>query len=57
VYLSKSAEDVFAADVGYVSGDGHSFRYCTVGELLHDCDRVSVMAVQEKCDDKNLSAD
>ena len=53
VYLSKSAEDGFAADFWSVSGDGHSFRYCTVGELLRDCDYVSVMAEQEKCDDKN----
>jgi hypothetical protein len=39
---------VFAADVGSVSGDGHSFRYCTVGELLRDCDCVSVMARYKK---------
>ena len=56
VNFSKSAEDGFAADVGSVSGDGHSFRYCTVGELLRDCDCVSVRAVQEKCDDKGLKA-
>ena len=57
VNFSKSAEDGFAADVGSVSEDGHSFRYCTVGELLRDCDCVSVRAVLEKCDDKNLRAD
>ena len=43
---------VFAADFGSVSGDGHSFRYCTVGEFSHDCDWVSVRAVLEKCDEK-----
>jgi hypothetical protein len=43
---------VFAADFGSVSGDGHSFRYCTVGELLRDCGCVSVRAVLEKCDEK-----
>ena len=46
---------VFAADFGSVSGDGHSFRYCTVGELLRDCDCVSVMAVLEKCDGKKCA--
>jgi hypothetical protein len=57
VYLSctcqRAAEDGFCGGFGSVSGDGHSFRYCTVGELLRDCDCVSVMAAQEKCDDKN----
>ena len=48
----RVAEDGFAADDGSVSGDGHSSRCCTVGELLQDCDSVSVMAVQEKCDEK-----
>src|SRR4029077_5138649 len=47
---------VFAADYGSVSGDGRGFRYCTVGELLRDCDLVSVRAVQEKCDEKGLGA-
>ncbi|SRR5712692_1188166 len=32
------------------------FRCCTVGELLQDCDSVSVIAVQEKCDEKGLRA-
>jgi len=32
------------------------FRCCTVGELLQDCDSVSVMTVQEKCDEKGLGA-
>ena len=49
----RAAENGFAADFGSVSGDGHSFRYCTVGELLRECDCVSVRAAQEKCDDKN----
>jgi hypothetical protein len=53
VNFSKIAEGGFAASVGSVSGDGHSLRYCTVGELLRDCDGMSVMAAQEKCDDKN----
>jgi hypothetical protein len=43
---------VFAADFGSVSGDGRSFRCCTVGEFLHNCDWVSVRAVQEKCDER-----
>src|SRR5712692_307041 len=32
------------------------FRCCTVGELLQDCDSVSVIAVQEKCDEKGLGS-
>ena len=48
----RAAENGFAADFGSVSGDGRSFRCCTVGELLRDCDLVSVRAVQEKCDEK-----
>src|SRR6202790_810635 len=52
VLLSKSRRRWFAADFGSVSGDGRSFRCCTVGELLRDCDLVSVRAVQEKCDEK-----
>ena len=60
VYFSstcqRAAEDGFTADDGSVSGDGRSFRCCTVGELLQDCNSVSVMAVQEKCDDKDLGA-
>ena len=55
VYLlptCQRAEDGFAADDGSVSGDGRSFRCCTVGELLRDCDSVSVIVVQEKCDEK-----
>ena len=43
---------VFAADDRSVSGDGRIFRCCTVGELLRDCDLVSVIGVQEKCDEK-----
>jgi len=42
---------VFAADFGSVSGDGRSFRCCTVGELLRDYDCASVTVVPEKCDD------
>jgi hypothetical protein len=41
VYLlpscQRAAEDSFTADNGSVSGDGHSSRCCTVGELLQDC--------------------
>jgi hypothetical protein len=55
VLLSKSRRRWFAADYGSVSGVGHSFRCCTVGELLRDCDLVSVRAVQEKCDEKGGS--
>ena len=52
VYLSRSRRRWFCGDDGSVSGDGHSSRCCTVGELLQDCDSVSVMAVQKKCDEK-----
>jgi len=50
--FQRATEDVFAADDESVSGDGRGSRCCTVGELLRDCDSVSVTAVQEKCDDK-----
>ena len=40
--------------IGPVSGDGRSFRCCTVGELLQECDSVSVIAVQEKCDENKV---
>ena len=40
-----------------VSGDGRSSRCCTVGEFLHNCDSVSVRAVQEKCDEKGTRPD
>jgi len=33
------------------------FLCCTVGELLQDCDSVSVMAVQENCEEKGLGAE
>jgi len=48
----RAAENGFAADDRSVSGDGSSFRCCTVGEFSHDCDSVSVIAVQEKCDER-----
>jgi len=48
----RSRENGFAADFGSVSGDGRSFRCCTVGELLRDCESVSVRTVLEKCDEK-----
>jgi hypothetical protein len=50
--VKEAAENGFAADFWSVSGDGRNFRCCTVGELLRDCDWVSVRAVQEKCDEK-----
>jgi hypothetical protein len=53
--VKEATENGFAADFGSVSGDGRSFRCCTVGESLHDCDSVSVRAVQEKCDEKGSS--
>jgi hypothetical protein len=53
--VKEAAENGFAADFGSVSGDGRNFRCCTVGELLRDCDLVSVRAVQEKCDEKGGS--
>jgi hypothetical protein len=52
VLLSKSRRRCFAVDYRPVSGDGRSFRCSTVGELLRDSDWVSVIAVQEKCDEK-----
>src|SRR4029077_17294882 len=52
VLLSKSRRRCFAADSGSVSGDGCALRCCTVGELLRDWDCVSVMRVQEVCDEK-----
>ena len=52
--VKEAAENGFAADFGSVSGDGHCFRCCTVGELLRDWDCVSVMAVREKCDERGL---
>src|SRR5229473_5759938 len=56
VYLlsrcQRAAENGFAADDGSVSGDGHRFRCCTVGELLRDRDCVSAMAVTLVCDEK-----
>ena len=61
VYLSslfsKSRRRCFAADNGSVSGDGRGFRCCTVGELLRDWDCVSVMRVQEMCDEKDPGLD
>ena len=53
--VKEAAENGFVADFGSVSGDGRNFRCCTVGELLRDCDWVSVRAVQEKCDEKGGS--
>ena len=50
--VKEPPKNGFAADDRSVSGDGHCFRCCTVGELLRDCDCVSVRAVQEKCDEK-----
>jgi len=37
---------------GSVSGDGRSFRCCTVGELLRDRDCVSAISVTLVCDEK-----
>ena len=34
--VKEAAENGFAADFGFVSGDGHCFRCCTVGELLRE---------------------
>jgi hypothetical protein len=53
-YCQRTAEDGLRRILGSVSGDGRSSRCCTVGELLRDCDLVSVMAVQEKCDESLL---
>jgi len=43
---------VFAADDRSVSGDGAVFDAALSRELLRDCDLVSVLGVQEKCDEK-----
>jgi hypothetical protein len=59
VHLStfqRAAEDSFAADDASVSGDGHTFRCCTLGEFSQDCDSVSVMDIQKKCDEEGLGA-
>ena len=34
--VKEAAENGFAADDESVSGDGHCFRCCTVGELLRE---------------------
>jgi hypothetical protein len=57
VLLSKSRRRCCAVNDGSASGDGHRFRCCTVGELLRDCDLVSVMVVREKCDESGLRDD
>src|ERR1700675_41363 len=57
VLLSKSRRRCFAVDDGSVSGDGRSFRCCTVGELLRDCGCVSVIRAQEMCDEKDPGLD
>src|ERR1700674_1930932 len=57
VLLSKSRRICFVVEDGSVSGDGHRFRCCTVGELLRDSDWVSVIAVRKKYDEKGLRAD
>src|SRR5260370_35616315 len=48
----RAAEDGFTADAGSVAGDGCSFRCCTVGGFSHDCGSLSVVTVQQKCDEK-----
>jgi hypothetical protein len=50
--FQRAAEDGFAADDVSVSGDGHSSRCCTLEEFSHHCDCVSVIALQEKCDEQ-----
>ena len=55
ILISKSRQRCFVADYGSISGDGNRFRCCTVGELLRDWDCVSVMGVQEMCDEKGRS--
>ena len=52
--MSMSAENTSHEACGTVSGHGHNSRCCTLGELLHDCDWVSVMAVRKKCDEKGV---
>ena len=51
-HIVKEPPKGFTADNGSDSGDGRNFRCCTVGELLRDCGCVSVMTVQEMCDEK-----
>jgi hypothetical protein len=48
----RAAENGFAADFGSVSGDGRSFRCCTYEEFSQGFGWVSVLSVQEKCDEK-----
>jgi hypothetical protein len=52
VSCQRAAELSFAAAMGPSLETGAVFECCTVGELLRVCDSVSVMAVQEKCDEK-----
>ena len=54
--FQRAAGDGFAADDASVSGDGHSSRCCTLEGFSQDCDCVSVIALQEKCDEKGLGA-
>ncbi len=48
----RAAENGFAANDRSVSGDGRSFRFSTLQGFSQDCDLVSVLSVQEKCDEK-----
>src|SRR5713101_3902801 len=52
VYLSKSPPKMVFGGVMAPSLETGAVRCCTVGELLRDCDLVSVLGVQEKCDEK-----
>jgi hypothetical protein len=55
--IVKEPPKRFAPNFGSVSGDGRNFRCCTVGELLRAWDCVSVMRVQEMCDEKDPGLD
>ncbi len=55
-FFKEPAEDGFAEDFESVSGDGHTSRCCTLEGFSQDCDGVSVIALQEKCDEKGLGA-
>ena len=61
VYLSsfcqRAAEDVLRWMTGPSLETGTVFDAVLFGELLRDSDWVSVLGVQEKCDEKDLRAD
>src|SRR5207302_1343777 len=50
--VKEAPKMVLRRMMGPSLGDGHSSRCCTLGELSHHCDCLSVIASQEKCDEQ-----